>query len=78
MFSSLGKLNWLDLVKTVVLLCLVVIFKFLLVNLAQIHFANDPATNDGIINIVSLILGYLIKNLSTDSQGVPLGSADKN
>ena len=75
--SSLGKLNWGDLIKTIVITIVALVINWLLVQIVNVHFVSDPATNQGIIGTISFILSYISKQLATDKQGNILGIGSK-
>jgi hypothetical protein len=71
--SSLGKLNWRDALKTLILLILTYILNWISVNLINVQFVQDPVVNQGIIGMISFGLSYFIKQLGTDNKGKLLG-----
>lgn len=75
--SKFGKINLLDIGKGVLLVSLTASLQYLLDNVMSIHFVDNVFANQGIIFNVSLICAYLLKQLGSDSKGVPLGGADK-
>ena len=64
--SPLFKLGAKDLIRGLIVVVLAVLFSIPVEQLAKlIPFLHDPT----IAMIVSVILGYLAKNLATDSEG---------
>jgi len=75
--SSLGKLKWADIGKTILLTVLTLFFNWLLNNIASVEFSSDPVVNQGIIGTVSFVISYLLKQLGTDENGRILGIGKK-
>lgn len=75
--SSLGRLNWRDLGKTVLITVIALFLNWLNTNLLNIQFSNDPVTNQGIVGTVSFAIAYILKQLGTDNQGNVLGIGSK-
>lgn len=75
--SDIKRLNWFDLLKTVILTVLAIVINWLLKNVADIQFSADPSVNQGVVGTISFVLSYLLKQLATDDKGSILGIGAK-
>ena len=73
MNSQMFHLNLNDFWKGLIVLVLMTVINYLLKNIANLVIVDDPMTNQGIILTMSAVLGYLLKQLGTDSNGDTLG-----
>jgi ABC-type uncharacterized transport system permease subunit len=76
--SGIFKLGWADLLKGLLVAVLAAVFAGLLAYVAKVQFSGDPALNALMVTSLSTLLGYLLKNLATDSQGNILALSKAN
>lgn len=75
--SKFGQINLMDILKGLLLVSTTAALQFLLDNVMSIHFVDNLLINQGIIFNISVTAAYLLKQLVSDSNSIPLGEADK-
>lgn len=75
--SKFGQINLMDILKGLLLVSTTAALQFLLDNVMSIHFVDNLLINQGIIFNISVTAAYLLKQLVSDSNSIPLGDADK-
>lgn len=75
--SKFGQINLIDILKGLLLVSTTAALQFLLDNVMSIHFVDNQLINQGIIFNISVTAAYLLKQLVSDSNSIPLGGADK-
>lgn len=75
--SKFGQINLMDILKGLLLVSTTAALQFLLDNVMSIHFVDNLLINQGIIFNISVTAAYLLKQLVSDSNSIPLGDTDK-